>query len=94
MISAKEKKAIYDKAIKKYGWDNSLRKLVEELSECLVAIAHLPEKTTLEDVAGECADVLIVVESLCRDREFRQLLDNKYNEKLQRFSEVLNGSVH
>ncbi len=63
---AEEEKQLLMRALKRYGVDNQLMLMQEELAEAITAISHFRRKREngMSEVAEELADVSIVLDQL------------------------------
>lgn len=89
--SFSERKEIYDKAVERYGLDNQLWVLVEEVGELLQALGKMgrarTENPALRDdnnLAEETADLFICLEQLTQNMNLQPLIDYMVDFKIRR----------
>ena len=79
---------IYDKLIKKYGIDNQLGILQEELAELIVAVSHY-KRNRKSNIPEEIADVEIMLEQIIQHYDMRNDIDEWKTKKLERMDRRL-----
>lgn len=85
-----EKLELYEQLIKKYD-KNQIIVAIEELSELQKELCkHLRNKTNINNLIEEIADVKIMIEQICLYFEINDCdINKKINEKLKRTKERL-----
>ena len=90
-VCKEERDKIYTRAVEKYGLDNQMWVLVEELGELLQAIGKtgraISENPQLRDdnhLAEETADVFICLEQLMKNLNLEALIDYMVDFKIRR----------
>ena len=82
---------IQEQALKRFGPDQQIDMAIEECAELIVALKHHKRgRATVKDVAGEIADVWIMVEQL-RKHFGTCLVDAAKAAKLTRLAETIRG---
>jgi NTP pyrophosphatase (non-canonical NTP hydrolase) len=85
------KKEVLRKALSHFGNDAQFRKCAEECQELALAITHyLDGRASLDEVAEECADVLITVGQI-RQALGADLVDSWAKNKMARLEERMAG---
>lgn len=80
--------ALYRRAIAAWGTAAQLDMLHEEVGELLTAIGHLKRgRATVADVAGEIADVRIMLEQLTVILDCAAVVDERIDYKLGRLED-------
>ena len=92
-VSEKEKKEIYEKAIKKWGTKKQLWVVVEEFSELIQSLSKSIRKNDIpkatENMSEEIADCLIMLEQLQKMFDIEKRVIEYYNIKLKRLEKLL-----
>lgn len=87
----------YQKLIDKFGIDEYLFKVLEELSELSVAVTHYRHgKCTKQDLAIEIADVIIQTEKLCAldNHDMFKLVIEEYRIKKIKLKGIINEDTN
>lgn len=79
------KEKLYNSALDKFGAEHQIDMLIEECSELIQALIHHKRgRNTLNDVAKEIADVLIMIEQIEKIKKLEQETEEQKYIKLQR----------
>ena len=93
LVSAEEARAdLYRRAILAWGIDAQMDVMYEEIGELLTAIGHMKRgRATVRDVAGEIADVHIMLGQLAMILDCAAAVDERTAEKLARLESRLDA---
>lgn len=98
--TAYERTRLYTEAVKKYGEDNQVWVLVEEIGELLQAIgktmrarAENPELRNDNHLAEETADVFICLEQMTKMFHLESLIDYMVDYKVRRLKNRLESDA-
>lgn len=86
------KNEIFDKAQKVYGRTAQIYVLAEEAAELSASVNRYNNRDfPIEQVLSEIADVEIMIEQFCFDRDYREFIDKEKDRKLRRLKARLFG---
>jgi len=96
----KELRELFQSAIDKWGQDFQLKMVAEECAELIKAVLKLDRKVngyTIEQVIDEIADVYIMLGQLeviidgFDKFNTNAMIDDKFNEKIERLKQMIKG---